>query len=59
MMVTCYSQIDQFILALELQLSKPQMNHLLTFIHGIILTDGCINVAQIRHSTGETRDLSA
>ncbi|WP_165820778.1 IS701 family transposase [Pueribacillus theae] len=58
MMVTFYSHIVNFILALQLQLSKPQMNHLLTFIHGIILTDGRVNIAQIRRSTGDTRDLS-
>lgn len=57
-MVTFYSHIVKFILALQLQLSKPQMNHLLTFVHGIILTDGRINVSQIRRSTNENRDLS-
>lgn len=57
-MVTFYSHIVNFIFALQLQLSKPQMNHLLTFIHGIILTDGRVNVAQIRRSTGDARDLS-
>lgn len=57
-MVTFYSHIVNFILALQLQISKPQMNHVLTFIHGIILTDGRINVAQIRRSTNENRDLS-
>ncbi len=34
------------------------MNHLLTFIHGIILTDGRINISQIHRSTNENRDLS-
>lgn len=58
MMVTFNSYIVKFIIALQLQLSKPQMNHLLTFIHGIILTDGRVNVAQIRRSTGDARDLS-
>lgn len=57
-MVTFYSHIVNFILALQLQISKPQMTHLLTFIHGIILTDGRINVSQIRRSTNEIRDLS-
>lgn len=34
------------------------MNHLLTYIHGIILTDGRINISQIRRSTNENRNLS-
>ncbi|MEC1721124.1 IS701 family transposase [Schinkia azotoformans] len=57
-MVTFYSHIVNFILALQPQISKPQMNHMLTFMHGIILTDGRINVPQIRRSTSENRDLS-
>lgn len=57
-MVTFYSHIVKFIFALQLQLSKPQLNHLLTFMHGIILTDGRINISQIRRSTNENRDLS-
>ncbi|WP_413375719.1 IS701 family transposase [Alkalihalobacillus sp. 1P02AB] len=57
-MVTFYSHIVNFILALQLQLSKPQMKQMLTFVHGIILTDGRINVSQIRRSTNENRDLS-
>ena len=57
-MVTFYSHIVNFIFALQLQVSKPQMNHILTFMHGIILTDGRINVSQIRRSTNENRDLS-
>lgn len=52
-MVTFESHIVNFIFAIQLQLSKPQMNHLLTFIIGIILTDGRINISQIRRSTNE------
>jgi len=57
-MVTFYSYIVNFIFALGLGLSKPQMHHLLTFIHGIILTDGRKTVSQIRRYTHESRDLS-
>ncbi|MDQ0254142.1 hypothetical protein J2S74_001515 [Evansella vedderi] len=57
-MVTFYSPIVNFILTLKLCLSKPQMNHIFTFVNGIILTDGRINVFQIRRSTNEKRDLS-
>jgi flagellin-specific chaperone FliS len=56
-MVTLYSYIVNFILALNLKLSKPQLNHVLTFMHGIILTDGRKTVSQIRRSTHEKRDL--
>jgi SRSO17 transposase len=57
-MVTFYSYIVNFIFALNIKLSKPQFNHILTFMHGIILTDGRKNVSQIRRSTREKRDLS-
>jgi SRSO17 transposase len=58
-MVTFYSYIVNFIFALNLNLSKPQLNHILTFMHGIILTDGRKTVTQIRRSTHEKRDLSS
>lgn len=58
-MVTFYSYIVKFIFALQLlELSKPQRNHVLTFMHGIILTDGRKTVSQMRRSTHERRDLS-
>lgn len=57
-MVTFYSYIVNFIIALGLGFSKPQTHHVLTFIHGIILTDGKKTVSQIRRSTHETRHLS-
>ncbi|CAH0346260.1 transposase [Bacillus sp. CECT 9360] len=57
-MVTFYSYIVNFIAALELGFSKPQTQHVLTFIHGIILTDGVKTVSNIRRSTHETSDLS-
>ncbi|MFZ3590467.1 IS701 family transposase [Bacillus sp. DJP31] len=57
-MVTFYSFIVKFILALNLELSKPQLNHVLTFMQGIILTDGRKTVSQIRRSTHEKRHLS-
>jgi hypothetical protein len=57
-MVSFYSYIVKFILALRLGFSKPQMNHLISFVHGIILCDGRVNVSQIRRSSNEYRDLS-
>lgn len=39
-MVSFYPAIVEFILALDLELSNPQFNHTLTFVNGIILTDG-------------------
>mgnify|MGYP001442254632 CR=1 FL=1 len=57
-MVTFYSHIVNFIFVLGLSLSKPQLNHVLTFVNGIILTDGRMTVTQIQRSTNENRDLS-
>jgi SRSO17 transposase len=57
-MVTLYSYIVKFVFALQLGLSKPQMNHVLTFMQGIILTDGRKTISQIRRSTHEQRHLS-
>lgn len=57
-MITFYSYIVKFLIALRLELSTPQMNHALTFMQGIILTDGRKTVSQIRRSTHERRDLS-
>lgn len=57
-MISFYSSIVNFIFALRLGLSKPQLNHTLNFVHGIILTDGKKTVSQIRRSTHEPRDLS-
>ncbi len=58
-MVTFYSHIVNFLFALGLGFSKPQIHHMLTFIHGIILTDGKKTITQIRRSTHETRHLSS
>lgn len=58
-MVTFYSHIVNFLFALGLGFSKPQIHHVLTFIHGIILTDGKKTITQIRRSTHETRHLSS
>jgi hypothetical protein len=57
-MVTFYSHVVNFILALGFGFSKPQIHHVLTFIHGIILSDGQKTVSQIRRSTHESRHLS-
>ena len=39
-MVNLYSYIVNFIFALNLKLSKRQINHILIFMHGNILIDG-------------------
>lgn len=57
-MVSFQTAIVKFILALGLQISKPQMNHMLNFIHGIILTDGKKTIEQIRRTTHEPCALS-
>ena len=57
-MVTFYSYLVKFVIALRLEFSKPQWNHALTFMQGIILTDGRKTVSQIRRSTHKRRDLS-
>lgn len=57
-MVTFYSHIVKFIFALQLGFTKPQMNHLVTLIHGVILCEGRKTMTQIRRSTNEYRDLS-
>jgi SRSO17 transposase len=57
-MVTFYTAIVKFLLALRLQMSEPQFNHLLHIVHGIILCEGRKNISQIRRSSGDYRHLS-
>jgi hypothetical protein len=57
-MLTFYSAIVKFVLSLQLQLSQPQHNHLISLIHGIILCEGRKNISQIRQTTDQYRDLS-
>jgi SRSO17 transposase len=57
-MVTFYTAIVKFILALRLQMSEPQLNHLLHIVHGIILCEGRKNISQIRNASGDYRHLS-
>ena len=57
-MVTFNQSIVKFLLALGLQISKPQRRHILSFMHGIILCDGRKTVSQIRRMTNDYRDLS-
>jgi hypothetical protein len=57
-MVTFYSAIVKFVLSLQLQLSRPQRNHLISIIHGVILCEGRKTVSQIRNTTDQYRDLS-
>lgn len=58
-MVSFYLPIVKFILALKLEFSKPQRNHLLTLIHGIILCAGRKNISQIRNAVRRDCHLSS
>ena len=58
-MATFYIAIVKFILALELNLSKPQHEHLLAMAHGIVLCAGRKNITQIRSAAGHDRHLSS
>lgn len=51
--------IVKFIFALKLELSKPQRNHLLSLIHGIILCAGRKNITQIRNAARQDRHLTS
>ncbi|AHV98173.1 hypothetical protein PSAB_16330 [Paenibacillus sabinae T27] len=58
-MVSLYLPIVKFILALKLELSKPQRNHLFTLVHGIILCAGRKNITQIRNAARQGCHLSS
>jgi hypothetical protein len=57
-MVSLYVPIVKFILALKLEISKPQLGHLFTLVHGIILCAGRKNITQIQQATKDHRHLS-
>jgi SRSO17 transposase len=57
-MIIVYQAIVKFILSLRLDLSAPQMNHVITMIHGVILCEGKKNITQINKAAGELRDPS-
>lgn len=57
-MVSLYLPIVKFILALKLEFSKPQLGHLFTLVHGIILCAGRKNITQIQHAAKSHRHLS-
>jgi SRSO17 transposase len=58
-MVSLYLPIVKFILALKLEFSKPQRNHLFTLVHGIILCAGRKNMTQIRNAARQDCHLSS
>lgn len=58
MMVNPISLIVKFILMLNLNFSRPQMNHMVHMMHGIILCEGRKNISQIHNKTAQYRDLS-
>ncbi|WP_059172007.1 hypothetical protein [Bacillus sp. FJAT-27445] len=55
-MVSFYSAIVKFVVALGFCLSKPQFHHLISIMHGIILAEGRKTVTQIREHTAKDRD---
>jgi hypothetical protein len=57
-MVIFHLAIVKFILALNLGLTKPQHNHMLAVVHGIILCAGRKNITQIRHAVRQDGNLS-
>lgn len=57
-MVSLYLPIVKFIFALKLEFSKPQLGHLFTLVHGIILCAGRKNITQIQQATRGDRHLS-
>ncbi|MFC6548242.1 IS701 family transposase [Cohnella cellulosilytica] len=57
-MVSLYLPIVKFILALKLEFSKPQLGHLFTLVHGIILCAGRKNITQIQQAARGGRHLS-
>lgn len=58
-MVTFYMAIVKFILALKLEFSKPQRQHLLALVHGIVLCAGRKNITQIRNAARQDCHLSS
>jgi hypothetical protein len=58
-MVSLYMPIVKFILALKLEFSKPQLRHLFTLVHGIILCAGRKNITQIRNAARQGCHLSS
>lgn len=58
LMVSLYLPIVKFILALKLELSRPQIGHLFSLVHGIILCAGRKNITQIRNAARQDRHLS-
>ncbi|WP_410514550.1 IS701 family transposase [Paenibacillus sp. BR2-3] len=57
-MVTSYMPLVKFILSLQLMLSRPQRNHMISLMHGILLCEGRKTITSIRKQTGQYRDLS-
>jgi len=57
-MVSLYMPIVKFILALKLEFYKPQLGHLFTLVHGIILCAGRKNITQINQAARGGRHLS-
>ncbi|MDQ0874544.1 hypothetical protein QFZ77_003203 [Paenibacillus sp. V4I3] len=58
LMASLYLPIVKYILALKLEFSKPQLGHLFTLVHGIILCAGRKNITQIQQAARGDRHLS-
>jgi len=58
-MVTFYMAIVKFILALKLEFTKPQRQHLLALVHGIVLCAGRKSITQIRNAARQNCHLSS
>ncbi|RAU90703.1 IS701 family transposase [Paenibacillus sp. YN15] len=58
-MVSLYLPLVKFILALKLEFSKPQLGHLFTLVHGIILCAGRKNITQVQQAAKSNRHLSS
>lgn len=58
-MLTFYLAIVKFVFALKLEFSKPQHQHLLSLIHGIVLCAGRKNITQIKEAAGDDHHLSS
>lgn len=57
-MASLYLPIIKFILALKLEFYKPQLGHLFTLVHGIILCAGRKKITQIQQAARGDRHLS-
>lgn len=58
-MVNLHAAIVKFLFALQLGFSAPQLRHLVSLVHGIILCEGRKTITQIQLAAGTDRHLSS